>query len=350
MARRKDVHELIEEAFKKRNDNEPLAKQLQFEAKVAEATENLKSFVTEEVTRIEQRKTVFWRLVGITFFSLNVILLIASPWEIGRIVAEKVNESVIDPNVRMSLDEVVRENSSGYVEKQLGPFKKTVDDLRTKILQLGPTLEQAEALSRQAQSITGSLQQQSNSMKSQVDDVKSTLSEISLISLADHDNRAAFDQLKEDANNPQSRYRYLSQQVLIAIGTSDALEGTIDFNVAPWSDKYKPDMFTTMSIDDFRYQIVNAQRADLQSALLDKFWNSDRFSKLQKLDFIMDIIRTSQSIAAVRHAERIANSECHLNMNPIACDQYLSWWDKNREKFKVTTTTQSIPVGVPPAK
>src|ERR1700721_9746 len=99
---RKDIHQLIDETIKKYN-TEPLAKQIRFDEKVKEAKEELRVFITDEIKRIENKKSIFWRLLAITSVSLNFILLIASPVEIGRVVAENVKESVIDPNIKKSL-------------------------------------------------------------------------------------------------------------------------------------------------------------------------------------------------------------------------------------------------------
>jgi len=70
---------IIREEIKAHDQAEPLAKQLLFDQKVKEATESLKEFATKEIKRIEKEKTLFWKLLGTTFFLLNVILLFASP-------------------------------------------------------------------------------------------------------------------------------------------------------------------------------------------------------------------------------------------------------------------------------
>jgi hypothetical protein len=114
------LREAIRSEIKSFNDAEPLAKKIEFEARVKEATEALRAFVTSEVQKVEKKKTLFWKLVALTFFLINVILLFASPWEIGRVVADQVRENVVVPGVHKELDKIVRDNSSEYVDKQLG--------------------------------------------------------------------------------------------------------------------------------------------------------------------------------------------------------------------------------------
>jgi len=323
------LREAIRSEIKSFYDAEPLAKKIEFEAKVKEATDTLKAFVTSEVQRVEKKKTLFWKLVALTFFLINIVLLFASPWEIGRIVAEQVQENVIVPGVRNELDKIVRDNSSAYVDKQLGPFKKTVDDLHNQILPLKDTIAEAEQVSKKAESVTTDLQQQSTLVSSQLNSINTTLQATVLIVRADHDDRQAFDSLYQLAKTP-SPLSGIATEVILALVSDNKLNLT-----------YSPDWKALnvsnadqLSLSDLKNLYSSQMRSDFKEGLLQYIWDNNKFSKHDRLELLMSVIRGDRSINAVRYALNLVNNEAKINHNLLDCQAYYDWWAKNQDSYK----------------
>jgi hypothetical protein len=67
---------------------------------------------------------------------------------------------------------------------------------------------------------------------------------------------------------------------------------------------------------------------------LHKFWEQDRFSKWQRLQFIYEVIRDDNSLRALHAACVIMNLEAKISKNILGDKQYLEWWERNKEHYK----------------
>jgi hypothetical protein len=79
---------------------------------------------------------------------------------------------------------------------------------------------------------------------------------------------------------------------------------------------------------------ASLQRADYQLAAIDRLWLQDRFSKYEKLEFLIGEIQSTTSIRVLEQTCRLANSEAKIDKNILAWGEYVKWWAENQGKYR----------------
>jgi hypothetical protein len=219
---------------------------------------------------------------------------------------------------------------------QLGPFKKTVDDLHSQILALKDTIAEAELVSGRAETITGDLQRQSTAVATQLNDIIAILQVTALIVRADHDDRQAFDNLYQLAK-ARSPVSGIATEVILSLIS----ENRVNLTYSPDWKALNVDKPDQLSLADCEKLYASQARADFREGVLQYIWDSNKFSKYDKLDFMMSVIRGDRSMNSVRYAQCLADNETNIKHNILDCQAYLDWWTKNADKYKAASAPAS---------
>lgn len=187
-------------------------------------------------------------------------------------------------------------------------------------------LDKVEELSKEAKikvdEIGGILEKANEAMVS----IRS-ISEFSLILIkASNDDRSALDVLFNisASNNP---FAEIAFQTLLKISRDPHVYGLMHHDVNWDIDVSKA------SLEDFM-AIYNRQTTLERSTVLETVWAQERFSKYDRLEFLFNIVKTTESNRTLYKACKLIDTAAKLNCNYLWYRPYLEWWGKNKDLYK----------------
>jgi len=268
-------------------------------------------------------------------------------WLVLPIDLEKaVYNTVIKKGLEKSIDDMIQTKASAYVDKSILPLKSEVDSYDKKISQidalskqialLQSTISQATAVSEDLKAKTDSGEQQVSTLTTLVsranatlDSVQSQENIIALITKVDHDDRPAFDQLLAIAKDPTSPYTSIASEVVVTLVSNSGME--LEYT-PPWEalGVTNPD---SLSLDDLKKLYSKQLRSDFKKAFISYIWTNAKFKKYDRMEFLMSVIKTDQSITTVIHAMELSDADTKIKQNMLNYPAYLAWWDINKATY-----------------
>lgn len=144
---------------------------------------------------------------------------------------------------------------------------------------------------------------------------------------AQNDDREAFDELgrlSKDGTNELSMLAARAYGTIVdAHSQPFYLSG---FNI-PWGEGIDP---SKLSLDELIVQYGMAA-AWLRPGLIEFIWKRNDLPKKPRLQFLIDVIRSDRSLRAVEYAGHYFMKGTQLKIKPLAVDQLLDWWEKNKD-------------------
>ncbi len=168
-------------------------------------------------------------------------------------------------------------------------------------------------------------------------EAKSTIDELNLHSeytmtvlKAQSDDRNAFDKLKEisqDANNPFSSN---AKQAWITILESHSEPFFITNKKYPWNENFVPSELTLIELS----QLYNKTPNNFKTHLIEYIWKREDIPKVERLEFLIGVIKNDSSLTAVEYSGRYFQTESGQKVKPLAVENFVNWWENNRDSFK----------------
>jgi len=161
-------------------------------------------------------------------------------------------------------------------------------------------------------------------------DLKAVTDFTFILEEAKTDSRKALEDLFNIANSNDKRFSQFAEKSLVQIFTSTHVEGLIMPNVN-WS-KYnlEPDKASLEQLATAFYTEVPYT----QVRMLYSIWNQSRFSKYDKISFLINVVRTTQSVKCLHQACKLLEQEAKTGKNFMAYEEFLQWWDKHKSCYR----------------
>ena len=154
----------------------------------------------------------------------------------------------------------------------------------------------------------------------------------STLSGAFNDSRLAFDKLKQiasDTKNPYSEKAKDAVETIILNYSQTYL--AVDSGEFRWPEGTD---IQKVTIDVVMTEAAKASKVNLP-LLINFVWSSPNFTKAQKMNFMMKMVREGKSNTAVVTAGYHVKEEAGLlDLPALSHDQYEAWWEKNKDKYK----------------
>lgn len=202
----------------------------------------------------------------------------------------------------------------------------------------------------QAEQTATSVAKDMNNMKSEADKklkgiddtlqkASRTVSELKLISEfattvldAQNDNRKAFDRLSKWSGDSSNPFSSRARDAWMTIYRSHSLPYYVSSKIGLWKAEFDQSKLT---INDFRkIYHESIKTADLKPSFIEYIWNRNDISKRDKMQFLIEIIESDESLRAVEYAGRIFTQGAGLNASPLQVDLMLKWWQENKNTVK----------------
>lgn len=153
-----------------------------------------------------------------------------------------------------------------------------------------------------------------------------------------NDDRLAFDALIDIVGMKREPFSEVALKALLNI--------VEDFEKTDVINPYKYEIYwdkigldpSKASLKDFMEICKSNQlwggRATWKSTVLETVWGQERFPKVERLQFLFDIIKTTESLRVLRKACQLLDQEAKLGIAVIGYKAYIEWWEENKDSFK----------------
>lgn len=219
----------------------------------------------------------------------------------------------------------------------ISEIKESVENQRAIIELVAKEASEAKSISEEAASKNELAEEKLKIISNSIKEAKSTINELNLLSeytmtvlKAQSDDRNAFDKLKEisqDANNPFSSN---AEQAWIAILESHSKSFFVTNKKYPWNENFDPSELTLIEL----LQMYNKTPNYLKTNLIEYIWKREDIPKVERLEFLIGVIKNDSSLTAVEYSGRYFQTESGQKVKPLAVEIFVNWWENNRDSFK----------------
>ena len=148
---------------------------------------------------------------------------------------------------------------------------------------------------------------------------------------AQAENRAAYDQLGKWAADVSFPFREHAKNIYQKI-MDDHSQGMFysSFTVN-WNNSVDPNKLTLEQLKQ-SFSALNQDPYQRRS-LLEYIWNRNDIPKVERLDFLVNVLRNDNHLMVCEYAGRYFTQGTELKIKPIALDYLINWWTDNKNKF-----------------
>ncbi len=228
--------------------------------------------------------------------------------------------------------------------QQVTSDAKTVAELKERVENQSATVDlvakeasKAKALSEEVADKNKRAEDKLETLDKAIDKANTTLEELEAVTefttavvAAQNDDRKAFDKLKLWAEDKAYRFSGRAQQAWNKILEEHSKPFFVSGFKVPWTEGFDPSKLTLPELSK-QYQHAPAQ---LKPALLEYIWNRNDIPKIDRLDFMLNVMQTDSSLTAVEYAGRYFTSGTDQKIKPLAVEYLGNWWRKHRQEFK----------------
>ena len=230
------------------------------------------------------------------------------------------------------------------VTEQVQTDAKTVADLKERVENQSATVDlvakeasKAKELSEEVADKNRRAEEKLNTLDEAITKANATLTNLDAateftmtVVAAQNDDRNAFDTLKrwsEDKNNPFSSKAAQAWSTIFESHNEPMYSS--GFTV-PWNEGFDP---SKLSLPELAKQYHGAS-AQLKPALLEYIWKRNDIPKIDRLDFMIDVMKHDPSLTAVEYAGRHFTSGTGQKIKPMAIEYLVDWWGKHKLEFQ----------------
>lgn len=227
--------------------------------------------------------------------------------------------------------------------QQVTSDAKTVADLKERVENQSATVDlvakeasKAKALSEEVADKNKRAEDKLEILDKAINKANTTLEELDAVTeftmtvvAAQNDDRKAFDKLKLWAEDKAYRFSGRAQQAWNTIMKEHSKPYFVSGFKVPWTEGFDPSKLVLPVLAQ-QYQQAPAQ---LKPALLEYIWNRNDIPKIDRLDFMLNIMQTDSSLTAVEYAGRYFTSGTNQKIKPLAVEYLANWWREHGQEF-----------------
>lgn len=153
----------------------------------------------------------------------------------------------------------------------------------------------------------------------------------STVLAAQNNNRPAYDKLLTWAKDSLFLFQNASAQAVQTIMDQHASSMYMSGFTVPWNEGVEPQK---LSLSDIQKAFAPAP-PHIRIAILDFVWEKRTdIQKADRLQFLIDVLRSDESLQVVEYAGRYFAQGTGDKFKPLAIEQHLEWWEKNKDTIK----------------
>jgi len=226
---------------------------------------------------------------------------------------------------------------------------KTVADLKERVENQSATVDlvakeasKAKAISEEVAEKNRRAEEKLNTLDEAIAKANATLANLDAateltmtVVAAQNDDRKAFDTLKKWSEDKNNRFSSQAAQAWSTIFESHSDSMYYSNFTSPWIDGFDPSKLSLPELAQ-QYRHASAQSALFKPAVLEYIWKRDDISKVDRLDFMVDVMKNDASLTAVEYAGRYFTAGTGQKIKPMATEYLVKWWENHRHEFQET--------------
>ena len=253
---------------------------------------------------------------------------------LALILQERITE--LDIKGVGTIKEAVQQITSDA--KSVAELKKRVENQSATVDLAAKEASNAKALfeevadkNKRAEDKLGKLDKAIDKAHTTLEELEATTEFTMAVVAAQNDDRKAFDKLKLWAEDKAYRFSGRAQQAWNSILEEHSKPFFAGGFQVPWTEGFDPSKLTLPELSQ-QYQ---HSPAHLKPALLEYIWNRDDISKIDRLDFMLNVMQKDSSLTAVEYAGRyFISGTDQKKIKPLDVEYLGNWWREHRQEFK----------------
>ncbi len=222
---------------------------------------------------------------------------------------------------------------------------KAISDIKIRIEGQSATVDlvagragEALELSEKATENIELVQNELNKVRTNLSATEGSLKSLSLLTVfqtvvvkAQNDDRQAYEQLSEWEKDNQYPFQ---QQALIAkmnirLQYSERIRTGLIAIAPTWKEGIDQSELTISElINDY-----NITEWYFHPGLISYIWKRNDFSKKDRLQFLIDVLKNDRNLKAVCLAQHFLSKEADIKFNPLVIEPLLEWWEENKGNY-----------------
>jgi hypothetical protein len=170
-----------------------------------------------------------------------------------------------------------------------------------------------------------------------IDDAQVTLAnvkqeeEFTITALAAQaDDRESFDKLRELALQKDYRFANLAANAWTLIFEAHNGPMSLSNIQTPWPQGVDPAKLSLSQLS----ALYQSAPTPVKPGILEYTWNRNDIPSLDRLDFMMSVMKSDHSLTAAEYAGRYFTQGTGQKIKPMAVDYLASWWVSHRQDYQ----------------
>jgi len=254
---------------------------------------------------------------------------------VGRQVTSRIEEEFDKDNIHdlvqtaanERIDAVADQIISKNIIEEVNPLASQLRDLNDRIVVMDKKLEQIIEDSKQR---LGALEKETHK---ELVALKEESQLVATIVRAENNDRRAFEQIRKWHNDESFQF---SAEATAAYQKIRSMHNSPIYRsgfTVPWKNGIEP---SKLNLSDLKknYQNISVSTPHLKPALIEYIWKREDIPKRNRMEFLIEVLKTDDSLVAVEYAGRYFAEGASLSKDPLAVDEFVSWWEANKDKIK----------------
>jgi hypothetical protein len=196
----------------------------------------------------------------------------------------------------------------------------------TKATELGET---ASAQIKQAEQRLSLLNNSISEARTTLDSLEQEEEFMFVVLAAQNDDRASFDKLWEFSRRQDYRFASIALQAWVTILDAHASAISSIFPPVSWLSGVDPSKLSLTQLSTLYYT-----GQTYKPSLLQYIWHRDDISKLDRLDFMMSVMKTDSSLLGAEYAGRYFDEGSNQKFKFLYLSAMTTWWEEHRRDFE----------------
>ena len=185
---------------------------------------------------------------------------------------------------------------------------------------------------KQADQKLGVLNDLITEAKSALDSLRQEEEFTIIVLAAQNDDRVSFDKLQNLSEKKDYKFAKMAAQAWATILDVHASPMSMSNFTGPWATGFDP---SKLSLSDL--SLLYQENRVYKPALLEYIWHRSDLPKLDRLDFLMSVMKSDPSFTAVEYAGRYFDEGTGQKTKPLYLSILVPWWDAHRRDFEAST-------------
>jgi hypothetical protein len=304
------------------------------ETRINSAIDNLREHNNDDLQDLARDHARKWRWLAFVSSAVALVTIFYAPQQVVTWIGTKIDQELTEPMLRNSADRLMESKMTKFVSDKLAPLNQQAEHLKTTIDEINAVIVNKQTMIEDQQNkLSSQINELTTRAQESLSKIESTNEFTTLVTKAQNDDRSAFDQilLIYHAKGP-------FQDIAVRIVEEIALDFSREVQEFPFpSVKWErigidPNVAT---LEELKVHFGNVARA-FQPAYLNDMWRQDRFTKAERLQFLYDVIGTTNSLRDLEAACLLMNTEARIGKIFLDAKAYQKWWEQNKSMYTIT--------------